>query len=78
MCCGLGPALYGSCDPYAVLELDGTRRLRTSVIPGDTSPEWEEQFEVYVADECTQMRIVIKVRAGVAHVGRRGARRLEA
>ena len=61
MCCGLGPTLYGSCDPYAVLELDGTRRLRTSVIPGDTSPEWEEQFEVYVADEVENMRVVIKV-----------------
>lgn len=60
VCCGMGPTLYGSCDPYAVLELDGTRRLRTSVKPGETSPEWEEQFEVYVADEAKEMRVVVK------------------
>jgi hypothetical protein len=61
LCCGAGPALYGSCDPYAVLELQGTRRLRTSVLAGATSPEWEERFEVFVADEVERVRMVVKV-----------------
>lgn len=61
VCCGHGPALYGSCDPYAVLEVEGTRRLRTSIIQGNPNPEWEEQFRVYVADEAQKLRIVVKV-----------------
>jgi hypothetical protein len=64
LCCGLGPALYGSCDPYAVLELQGTRRLRTSVMGGETSPHWDERFEVLVADEVQKLRIVVKVQRG--------------
>ncbi|GBF94843.1 phospholipase D gamma [Raphidocelis subcapitata] len=60
VCCGLGPALYGSLDPYAVLELQGTRRLRTSVTSGETSPEWRERFEVFVADEASKLRMVVK------------------
>lgn len=61
VCCGFGPALYGSVDPYAVLEVGGTRRLRTSVKAGDTSPRWDERFDVLVADEAAQLRMVIKV-----------------
>jgi hypothetical protein len=62
VCCGFGPATYGSCDPYVVLEVQGTRRLRSSVKSGETSPEWEERFEVHVADEAQKLRMVIKVR----------------
>jgi hypothetical protein len=46
-----------------VLELQGTRRLRTSVMAGETSPHWDERFEVLVADEVQKLRIVVKVRA---------------
>lgn len=63
VCCGMGPALYGSLDPYCVLEIEGARRLRTSVVPGETSPEWRERFEVFVADEAEALRLVIKARA---------------
>lgn len=71
MCCGHGPTLYGSCDPYAVLEVEGTRRLRTSVMPGETSPDWEERFEVFIADEAQTMRFVVKDAdlVGAEHLG---------
>jgi hypothetical protein len=59
--CLSGGALVGSCDPYTVMKVGSTRRLRSTIVSGTTAPSWEERFEVQVADEADQLTFEIKV-----------------
>lgn len=61
VCCGMLPELSGSCDPYLCLDVGSTRRLRTRFIVGTHNPQWNEQHEVYVADEAEQLTLEVKV-----------------
>jgi C2 domain len=61
LCCNYGPQVYGSLDPYTVMDVGQTRRLRTRFISGTSNPEWNERHEVYVADEAEDIRFEVKV-----------------
>jgi hypothetical protein len=62
VCCGMLPDVVGSCDPYCCMDVGSTRRLRSTIKVGQTSPEWYERFEVYVADEARTIEFSVKVR----------------
>lgn len=64
VCCGMLPELSGSCDPYLCLDVGNTRRLRTRFIPATHHPVWNEEHEVYVADEADEIKIEVKVSMG--------------
>lgn len=61
VCCGAGPQLLGSCDPYLCLDVGNTRRLRSSFCQSTHNPVWDERAEVYVADEAEELKIEVKV-----------------
>ena len=64
VCCGMLPDIVGSCDPYCTMSVGDTTRLRSSIMVGSTSPEWNERSEVYVADEAKTIEFSVKVRYG--------------
>lgn len=61
ICCGAGPHLVGSCDPYLCLDVGPTRRLRSSFCNNTHNPVWNERARVYVADEAEELRLQVKV-----------------
>jgi hypothetical protein len=61
LCCGYGPALVGSLDPYVCLDVGTTRRLRSSVVRASRHPRWNERCQVLLADEADSLRFQVKV-----------------
>lgn len=62
MCCAAAPELIGRVDPYAVMDVGITRRARTRFIKNQPrSVKWEEQFELYLADEAEEFTFEVKV-----------------
>jgi hypothetical protein len=48
------------------MDVGSTRRLRTRFIVGTHNPQWNEQHEVYVADEAEQITLEVKVSGATA------------
>jgi len=72
-CCLSNAELMGHVDPYCVMDVGATRRVRTRFI--NKSPrhvQWNEQFTLYLADEAEEFVFEIKV-GGLGGRGRGAA-----
>lgn len=61
ICCGGGPELMGSVDPYVCLDVGTTRRLRSRIVRNTYDPVWNEHYLINVADEAKEIKLWVKV-----------------